>query len=80
MIFAAGAVFGILFWGGFHTVIEVTNTLEFCTSCHEMEQVFEEYKQSAHYKNASGVRATCPDCRFTAQTDARSQELEPQDF
>ena len=62
MIFAAGAVFGILFWGGFHTVIEVTNTLEFCTSCHEMDQVFEEYKQSVHYKNAAGVRTTCPDC------------------
>jgi cytochrome c-type protein NapC len=28
-----------------------------------MEQmVFQEYKQSVHYKNASGVRATCFDC------------------
>ncbi len=62
-IFAAGTVFGILFWGGYHTVIEQTNTLEFCISCHEMEQtVYQEYKKSIHYKNASGVRATCSDC------------------
>ena len=62
MIFAAGTVFGILFWGGFHTVIEATNSLEFCTSCHEMDQVSEEYRQSAHYKNAAGVRTICSDC------------------
>jgi nitrate/TMAO reductase-like tetraheme cytochrome c subunit len=27
-----------------------------------MSYVFEEYKQSVHYKNASGVRAVCSDC------------------
>ncbi len=63
LIFLGGAVFGILFWGGFNTVLEETNTLEFCISCHEMEQtVYQEYKESVHYKNASGVRAACPDC------------------
>lgn len=59
----AGALFGILFWGGFHTVVEQTNTLDFCISCHEMEQtVYQEYRESVHYRNASGVRATCSDC------------------
>jgi nitrate/TMAO reductase-like tetraheme cytochrome c subunit len=53
---------GIIFWGGFNTAIHLTNSLWFCTSCHEMETVFEEYKESPHYKNASGVRAICPDC------------------
>ncbi|MGD8350353.1 MAG: NapC/NirT family cytochrome c, partial [Gammaproteobacteria bacterium] len=53
---------GIIFWGGFNTAMEMTSTLTFCTSCHEMDWVYEEYKQSVHYKNASGVRATCPDC------------------
>jgi cytochrome c-type protein NapC len=54
---------GIVFWGGFHTAMEATNTLEFCTSCHEMRQlVFEEYKTSIHYKNPSGVQAVCSDC------------------
>lgn len=62
-VFCAGTVFGILFWGGFHTAVEQSNTIEFCISCHEMEQtVFQEYKKTTHYKNASGVRATCSDC------------------
>lgn len=53
---------GIIFWGGLHTAIHITNSIEFCTSCHEMETVYEEYKQTPHYQNASGVRAICPDC------------------
>ena len=55
-------VAGILFWGGFNTAMELSNTMEFCTSCHEMDIVYEEYQQTVHYQNASGVRATCPDC------------------
>ncbi|MBF0381895.1 MAG: NapC/NirT family cytochrome c [Magnetococcales bacterium] len=39
-----------------------TNTLEFCVSCHEMDGVYEEYKESTHYKNTSGVRVVCSDC------------------
>ncbi|MEJ1156689.1 NapC/NirT family cytochrome c [Prosthecomicrobium sp. N25] len=54
---------GILFWGGFHWALEMTNTEKFCIGCHEMEEnVFAEYKQTIHYQNHSGVRATCPDC------------------
>jgi cytochrome c-type protein NapC len=56
-------VVGIIFWGGFNTLLEVTNTEEFCISCHEMrDNVYQEYKQTIHYKNPAGVRATCPDC------------------
>ena len=63
----AAAVFfmvvGVIFWGGFNTVMEATNTLTFCTSCHEMrDNVFEEIKSTIHYTNRSGVRATCSDC------------------
>ena len=37
--------------------------MEFCVSCHEMrENVFEEYKETIHYKNASGVQVSCADC------------------
>ncbi|MCP5368427.1 MAG: NapC/NirT family cytochrome c [Hyphomicrobiales bacterium] len=62
-IFVVGGVAGIIFWGGFNTFMEYTNTLEFCISCHEMEQtVYQEYKKSVHYQNASGVRAVCSDC------------------
>jgi nitrate/TMAO reductase-like tetraheme cytochrome c subunit len=58
-----GGVAGVIFWGGFNTAMEYTNRLEFCVSCHEMDQlVHQEYKQSAHYSNRSGVRAVCSDC------------------
>lgn len=54
---------GIIFWGGFNTAMEETNTLNFCISCHEMkDNVYQEYKTTIHYKNRTGVRATCPDC------------------
>jgi nitrate/TMAO reductase-like tetraheme cytochrome c subunit len=59
LMFFAGA----MALGAFNGVMEQTNSLAFCTSCHEMRDfVFEEYKQTVHYQNASGVRATCPDC------------------
>jgi len=58
-----GVVAGIIFWGGFNTVLELTNKMEFCISCHEMrDNVYEEYKETVHFKNASGVQATCADC------------------
>jgi len=54
---------GIIFWGGFNTALEVTNTEEFCISCHEMrDNVYQELQQTVHWSNHSGVRATCPDC------------------
>jgi cytochrome c-type protein NapC len=62
-LMAAGVVLGILFWGGFHWALELTNTEAFCVSCHEMRQtVYPELQQTIHWKNRSGVRATCPDC------------------
>ena len=64
-LFAAAAMFvtGIVFWGGFNTAMEATNTLGFCISCHEMEEtVYQEYKKTVHYQNRTGVRATCSDC------------------
>ena len=54
---------GILFWGGFNTGMEMTNTLEFCTTCHEMrDNVYQEYKETIHFSNRTGVRAICSDC------------------
>lgn len=58
-----GFVCGILFWGGFNTALEATNTEEFCISCHEMEaNVYADLQQTPHFTNASGVRAKCSDC------------------
>lgn len=63
VLLTIGLFAGIIFWGGFNTAMEATNTLEFCVSCHEMrDTVYVEYQSSIHYKNASGVRAVCSDC------------------
>ena len=56
-------VAGIMFWGGFNTALEVTNTEAFCTGCHEMrDNVYQELQRTIHFSNRSGVRASCPDC------------------
>ena len=58
-----GFLAGVMFWGGFNTVLEATNKEAFCISCHEMQSnPYEEMKQTIHFTNRSGVRATCPDC------------------
>ncbi|PWI32264.1 butanol dehydrogenase [Vibrio albus] len=72
IILISGIVFGILLLGSFHSVLEKTSTLEFCVSCHEMEQtVYQEYLESIHYKNPSGVRATCSDCHVPKEFFAK---------
>jgi cytochrome c-type protein NapC len=58
---------GALLLGGtlvvvFYKALDATNHEAFCISCHEMKINYEEYKDSMHYRNPSGVRATCPDC------------------
>ena len=73
-----GFLMGVVFWGGFNTALELTNTETFCTGCHEMhDNVFEELKQTIHYSNRSGVRATCPDChvphRWTSKIARKMQ-------
>ena len=82
-VVAIGMISGLVFWGGFNTGMEATNQLAFCTSCHEMrDTVFQEYKETIHYKNRSGVRAICSDChvpkdwmhKFVRKVQA-SQEL-----
>ena len=58
-----GIVLGVVGWGGFNWAMELTNTETFCISCHEMrDNVYQEYKDTIHYTNRTGVRATCPDC------------------
>ena len=58
-----GFIAGIVFWGGFNTALELTNTETFCISCHEMrDNVYQELQSTIHFTNRSGVRATCPDC------------------
>jgi len=62
-LLVAGFVSGIIFWGGFNTAMEATNTEAFCIGCHAMkDNVYQEYHDTVHYSNRTGVRDTCPDC------------------
>src|SRR6266545_3943594 len=50
----AGFVAGVVFWGGFNTALELTNTEKFCTGCHEMrDNVFAELKSTVHFSSAN---------------------------
>ena len=63
VLLLVGFVSGIIFWGGFNTAMEMTNTEQFCISCHEMrDNVYPEYKETIHYTNRTGVRAVCSNC------------------
>lgn len=62
-LLSAGFFSGVFFWGGFNTAMDATNTMDFCISCHEMnDNVYQEYKKTIHYTNRTGVRAVCSDC------------------
>ena len=58
LIFTAGIAFTTIFEFG----LEASSKTEFCASCHSMQASYEGYKKSVHYKNASGIIATCADC------------------
>jgi cytochrome c-type protein NapC len=62
-LLVAGGIGGVIFWGGFNTAMEATNTMPFCISCHEMrDNVYKEYKTTIHAQNRTGVSASCSDC------------------
>ena len=61
-------VTGIVLANGFSYTLEATNSTEFCTSCHSMQWVTAEWKQSIHYSNKAGVRAQCKDCHVPHET------------
>ena len=54
---------GVVAWAGFDATVKYSNSLQFCTSCHEMrDNMLPEYERSPHFKNVAGVRAICSDC------------------
>ena len=73
-----GFIGGVAFWGAFNTVLEATNTEQFCTGCHEMRaNVYEELTRTVHFSNRSGVRASCPDCHVPhAWTDKIARKMQ----
>ena len=61
VVFFAGAIAVI----GSQVAIHESSTEQFCTSaCHSMVFPADEWRDSPHYKNTSGVRATCADCHI----------------
>jgi cytochrome c-type protein NapC len=67
-----GFIAGIIFWGGFNTALEVTNTEAFCIGCHEMQDnVYKELQGTIHFSNRSGVRAKCSDCHVPHEWTAK---------
>jgi cytochrome c-type protein NapC len=73
-----GFIAGLIFWGGFNTALEASNTEAFCTGCHEMaDNPYAEMKTTIHYSNRSGVRATCPDCHVPHDwTDKMARKMQ----
>jgi nitrate/TMAO reductase-like tetraheme cytochrome c subunit len=63
-----GGIAGVVLWGGFNWALELANTESFCITCHEMRDTpYAELQNTIHFKNRSGVRATCPDCHVPKQ-------------
>lgn len=62
LAFAGVFVLGFASYAAMSLFFDATNEMEFCTSCHSMKINLEEYQETVHFKNASGVRATCSDC------------------
>jgi nitrate/TMAO reductase-like tetraheme cytochrome c subunit len=49
-------------------MVAVTGTNEFCSNaCHSMQWVAQEYRQSGHHLNRTGVQAGCHDCHIPHQ-------------
>lgn len=63
LIFLAGAAA----LGGVNVFFAATNEMAFCTSCHSMKVNLEEYRDTVHFNNQSGVQATCSDCHVPQQ-------------
>ncbi len=72
LVLIIGGVGGGVIWTGVNLAMEYTSTLEFCVSCHEMDQlVFQEYKKTIHYTNRTGVRTICSDCHVPKEWGTR---------
>ena len=62
-LLTAGFFCGVLFWGGFHWAIELSNTETFCLSCHEMrDNPHKEMQGTIHVSNRTGIEVICSDC------------------
>ncbi len=67
----AGGVLGAITVGGFGAFVEYSNSMAFCTGCHEMDIVDREFQDSVHARNRSGVGAVCADCHVPKDWGAK---------
>jgi len=68
VIFAGGVAVGVVLVIFTNVMVHATGTNEFCAgACHSMKFPNEEYEESLHFLNHSGVRATCADCHIPAE-------------
>jgi nitrate/TMAO reductase-like tetraheme cytochrome c subunit len=59
LVIGAGGVIGT------QVMVAATGSNQFCSgACHSMQWVAEEYRQSIHYANRTGVQAGCHDCHI----------------
>ena len=63
-LFCAGFLFAILCYFAVNAAMKPFSSSEYCAGCHEMETVYEGWKQSSHYTNASGTVTECIDCHL----------------
>jgi nitrate/TMAO reductase-like tetraheme cytochrome c subunit len=60
-----GLVIGAVAVIGTQVMVKLTGTNAFCSNaCHSMQWVAQEYRQSIHAANRTGVAATCHDCHI----------------
>jgi len=60
-----GIVIGVVATVGTQVMVAATGTNAFCGgACHSMQWVAAEYRQSPHFSNRTGVRASCHDCHI----------------
>jgi nitrate/TMAO reductase-like tetraheme cytochrome c subunit len=59
---ALALLVGFLVAAAAEGVFRYTESQTFCTSCHVMDGVTREFRESAHGRNALGIKATCANC------------------
>lgn len=65
-----GVLLGAVLLGAGTAGLLMTNQESFCVSCHEMEKPFQEYQDTIHNANRTGVRAICSDCHVPKEIPA----------
>ncbi len=70
-----GFVGGVMFWGAFNTALELTNTEQFCISCHEMEtNVYQELTRTDPLLEPFGRQGIVPGLSRPARMDRQDRQ------